>query len=170
MYKNWREICQVQDVWLRMLVSTTEDPDILERLANAFPKLFSQEQVVLEVPFSALKAKAYETSKETDGLVYMKDVLEPFGIPSINLGYEGDCGLPNKVPPEWLDMIKKMFDMKKGYDILVADEREDPSPQFVDVLDVKCWIAEIYGLREVGYGCAIENLKLVPVQYIDFNK
>ena len=97
----------------------------------------------------------------------MDGVLESFNIPYVDLGSDGVDAMPDKVPAEWLDVAKEIYDPLLGYDILVADKQPDPSPRFVDMLGEQYWIVEMSELEEDG---TIEYIRLVPVKFVDFNR
>ena len=64
MYKNWPEICKVENDLLRLLVATTKDEHVLAGLEKGFPELFSEEASDLKVPASALRHAAQEWSRQ----------------------------------------------------------------------------------------------------------
>jgi hypothetical protein len=165
MYKNWTAICEIENVWLRMLVALTEDDLVLAKLIKGFPELFCEGKTELKIPFSALKVKAQEVSHD-NSVVLMYEVLDPFGLPSINFGFNGDEGLSDKVPSEMVAVVTEIHDERLGYDILIADTQADPSPRIVVLNEERCWIAEICAFEpDTGF---VDELTLVPAKFIDF--
>lgn len=168
MYKNWPAICEIENALLRMLVATSEDESVNAKLAAGFPELYSDTKTKPKIPFSALKTKARESLADEENCVMMDEVLTPFGLPSVNIGYNADEGFPKHVPPDMIAVVREIYDVRLGYDILIADNQPDPSPRLVDMLGEQYWIAEICGFDSADG--SVDELTLVPAILIDFAK
>jgi hypothetical protein len=162
MFRNWQAICKIENVWLRMLIATAEDQgELLQKLQNAFPEFFSETEGALRIPYSILKAKGYEVRDEPGYSILMSHVLEPFSIPSIRIGCEGDENLPCDIPETWRDVLTELHKEKYGYDIL-----SDGPPRFVEYNGTKHWVAEINEYDSKKH--AVAWVTLVPEQFVDF--
>jgi hypothetical protein len=51
LYKNWPEICRIENLHFRLAVSLSTDPEFLGKLAQAFPNLFQETKPEKDGPF-----------------------------------------------------------------------------------------------------------------------
>lgn len=92
-FKNWLEICKIPDRNLRIALILCSTPELLAKLQIAFPECFSQAEVTLRIPKSAIIEKANE---EYEGCIWAKangqlgynwlecnlwKILQGFGMP-----------------------------------------------------------------------------------------
>jgi len=99
--KNWQAICKIADPNFRLLLATTKDPYILAGLEVGFPELFSEREVPLRVPASALREAARQWSRgynnedtylEEDGEICWTHILDRFAIPILLDATSSDYG------------------------------------------------------------------------------
>ncbi len=53
-FKNWPEICLLQDVNMRILISVCQEPAILFKLGEMYPTCFSNQRKTPKIPLSAI--------------------------------------------------------------------------------------------------------------------
>jgi hypothetical protein len=85
LYKNMVEICKLKDVYLRIFAVMCTDTELLERLSNGFPELFTDTKPVREgpIPLSALKKIASSLGEETS----LDEVSHKYGLPSFSCAH-----------------------------------------------------------------------------------
>lgn len=79
-HKNWKAICALTDVYLKIFLTLCRDADVLRKVAMGFPELFQEEASLPVFPLSLIKATA-EAWKGCDGVPWNDYLEQQVGIP-----------------------------------------------------------------------------------------
>lgn len=156
MHKNWPQICRIQNPWLRMLVATTNDQDLLAKLQQIFPEFFSETPAPLRVPLSALR----QCIAEQDTSLW-DDALRHFSIPYFEWG-TGSAAISANVPVTMRNVLAKLKPNDKGSYCLL---HETGKPVIIEWNGHPCFLVEAFEYRDIDG--SIEGLTLVPGEFID---
>lgn len=86
LYKNWSEICEVEDVHLRLAVALSVDQEFLGKIAQGFPNLFTETKPdrVGPFPLSYLKQLAdIWCAQDGEDRSTLDKCFKKVGLPSI---------------------------------------------------------------------------------------
>lgn len=158
MYRNWSEINKISDPFLRMVLATCEDPDLLRGLQCGFPHCFSNKKLnTIQVPFSAI---CHHMDKDENSL--WDDPLKHFGIPHFCWGEHHD-DVPDIVPEEWRRILAELAGPGQSHDL-----RQDPQhPIILEWKEKRCLLVEAYDLDPGNR--IILGLTIVPEGFINMH-
>lgn len=156
MYKNWSAIREVQDPWMKMLLITCCDEQVLLRLQTAFPNLFCKSEKQLFIPLSGL----IQLVQGTEGGMW-GDVLSELSMPSFDWG-ESLYAVAEHVPKEWHTIVMAAI-ASADHDYYVFDTQGGGHYEIE-------WNGESCVLVDAAaYGKSVpESITLVPRRFIDF--
>ena len=128
MYKNWKNICGIQDRFVKMAISLVDaDSEIGKKLAIAFPECFSKfysDEKSGPIPFSVLlqeEQNRAEEGWELGKFLVSHDALLAFDIPTLEYAYDARAAAEFKGSI----LLPKDFDLKVvvGDEVIINDKK-----------------------------------------------
>ena len=176
-YRNWKAICRINDVNLRMALSLVKDLTVLEGLRKGFPGCFSAKQLSDPmVPASVLRRRSYEASLadnrgEPEALAwdtelgwYNFNLLREFDIPK---GPWWSDSLDSQHDPVPTEIKRQLVGQVIGCSMKVIWQGEEYLASYL--------CSDAFNDRDLGRIVTEEDMKedlimgLIPAKFIDLN-
>ncbi len=184
-HRNWENVCKLKDPWLKYLVTWlswgVDDDEVIAKFNLAFPELFSDHEMPIRIPLSALRQGAindylsfleeYKGDEPTETISHLRFAewfqwtLTYHRFPEVYLF--ADEGYDNRKPVP-VEVIQQLdgVEFTAGNPVHVTYSNADCLVGYI--LDNTSNAEMKSGVRlELGAGKTNFMLHLVPTKYID---